>query len=108
MTDDEQKVVPIGRAALLRASALSSDKPADGFEELAREVVGVRTFVAERGRVHGKTAWRIRIEGTAEIIDFFDPVTHRETFASLVGTDPAALDDWLSGRAFVRKPAPDS
>lgn len=108
MSADEQKVVPIGRAAFLRASALSSDRPAEGFEELAREVVGERTFVAERGRVRGKTAWRIRIEGTDEIIDFFDPVTHRETFASLVGTDPTALDDWLLGRAFVRKPTPDS
>lgn len=102
----DNKVIPIGRAALLRATTLSSDKPTQGFVELAREAVGSRTFVAERGRVRGKTAWRIRIEGTSEIIDFFDPVTHRETFASLVGTEPAALDDWLTGRAFVRKPTP--
>ena len=104
----DNKVIPIGRAALLRATTLSSDKPTQGFVELAREVVGSRTFVAERGRVRGKTAWRIRIEGTSEIIDFFDPVTHRETFASLVGTEPAALDDWLTSRASLRKPMPGS
>ena len=106
MSARNEKVIPIGRATLLRARARSSDKPTQGFVELAREVVGSRTFVAERGRVRGKTAWRIRIEGTSEIIDFFDPVTHRETFASLVGTEPAALDDWLTSRASLRKPMP--
>jgi len=100
----DNKVIPIGRAALLRATTLSSDKSAAVFEELAREVVGTHTFVAERGRVRGKNVWRIRIEGTDEVIDYFEPALHRETFAALIGTEPEALDDWLSGRAFVRKP----
>jgi hypothetical protein len=97
-------VIPIGRATLSRARVISSDKPAEGFEELAREVVGTCTFIAERGRVRGKNVWRIRNAGTEEVIDYFEPDLHRETFAALIGTEPAALDDWLSGRAFVRKP----
>jgi hypothetical protein len=101
---DRDNVIPIGRAALSRARVVSSDKAEDGFAELAREVVGTHTFVAERGRVRGKNVWRIRIEGTDEVIDYFEPAIHRETFAALVGTEPEALDDWLSGRAFVRKP----
>jgi hypothetical protein len=102
---DPENVIPIGRAALARARVLSSDKPVEGFEELAREVVGAHTFVAERGRVRGKNVWRIRVEGTQEVIDYFDPDLHRETFAALVGTEPAALDDWLSARGSVRQPA---
>ena len=103
---DPQNVIPIGRAALARARVLSSDKPVEGFEELAREVVGAHTFVAERGRARGKNVWRIRIEGTAEVIDFFDPITHRDTFASLVGTEPMLLDDWLAARASLQKHPP--
>jgi hypothetical protein len=97
-------VIPIGRATLSRARVISSDKAKDGFTELDRQVVGSRTFIAERGRVRGKNVWRIRIDGTEEVIDYFEPDLHRETFAALVGTEPAALDDWLSARKFVRKP----
>ena len=99
-------VIPIGRATLSRARVISSDKPTEGFEELAREKVGAHTFVAERGRVRGKNVWRIRVDGSEDVIDYFDPDIHRETFASLVGTEPAALDDWLSARASIRKPTP--
>lgn len=105
MTDPDN-VIPISRAALARARVVSSDKPEDAFTELAREVVGTHTFVAERGRLRGKNVWRIRIEGTAEVIDYFEPDLHRQTFGALVGTEPHALDDWLNGRASLRKPMP--
>jgi hypothetical protein len=100
-----EKVVPIDRAARPRATTPSLEATA-GFEELAREVVGPHTFVAERKRVRGKMAWRIRVEGTAEVIDFSDPITHRETFASFVGAEPMLLDDWLAARASLHKHPP--
>lgn len=101
---DRDNVIPIGRAARARARALPSDKPQDRFTELTREVVGTHTLLAERGRVRGQNVWRIRIEGTPVFIDYFDPAVHRETFAALVGTEPHLLDDWLQGRASMRKP----
>ena len=101
---ERDNVIPIGRATLSRARIISTDTLVEGFEELTRELVGTRTFIAERGRVRGRNVWRIRIAGTEEVIDYFEPDLHRETFAALVGSDPVALDDWLSGGASIRKP----
>jgi len=96
----QEKVVPIGRGAMLRARvSFPTDDPSGAFNELARETVGERTFIAERGRVRGKSIWRIRIEGTPEVIDYSDPMTQRAAFAALAGTEPDLLDAWLCGRA---------
>jgi hypothetical protein len=96
MSDD--KVVPIERASVIRARALSRDDEAGRFIELTRADVGERTFIAEVGRQRGADVWRIRVLGSDDVADFFDESAHREAFAALVAQDVATVEEWFEAQ----------
>lgn len=89
-------VIPIARGRLLRHARSPIEPSAGTFEELAREVVGEHVFLAERGRLHGRPAWRIRVDDGADVLAFFDFGAFAETYAALLEADPIQLREWLS------------
>jgi hypothetical protein len=94
----DRKVISIGEGALRRAVARRIVF-APAIMELNRAHVGTRTLVAERAHARGSNVWRIRIEGTDSCIEWNEAATMRATFAALVGTEPAVLEEWLAARA---------
>lgn len=91
------EVIPIEHAATLRARNLSRSGADGCFVELARAGVGTRVFIAERGWQRGARVWRIRVDGTVDVVDYFDAGAHREAFAALAAQDPATVEAWFSG-----------
>lgn len=94
----DEKVVPIERASLIRARALSRDDDAGRFVALTRADVGERTFIAEVGQQRGSQVWRIRVLGQDDVADFFDEAAHREAFAALVAQDIATVEEWFGAQ----------